>query len=112
MASYTTTLNVNVDAKTKEEATRILKELGLNMTTAVNMFLAQIVRRDGIPFEVVNNKPSREVIKALKEADKIEKEIKANKRKGYRNTKEMLDSILNDWFIRRYKISNRLYDQI
>ncbi len=94
MASYTTTLNVNVDAKTKEEATRILKELGLNMTTAVNMFLAQIVRRDGIPFEVVNNKPSREVMKALKEADNIIKH--PDDYPSYDNREELKKALLDE----------------
>lgn len=71
MANLTTAINVNVDAKIKEEATTILKDLGLNMSTAINMFLAQVVKRDGIPFEVVNPKPNREMKRALKEAEDI-----------------------------------------
>ena len=61
MASLTTAINVNVDSKIKEEATNILKGLGLNMSTAINMFLAQVVKRDGIPFEVANPKPTKEL---------------------------------------------------
>ena len=57
MASLTSAINVNVDAKVKEEATAILKDLGLNMSTAVNMFLVQVIKKDGIPFEIVNPKP-------------------------------------------------------
>ena len=67
MASLTTAINVNVDTKIKEEATAILKGLGLNMSTAINMFLAQIVKRDGIPFEVRNPRPNKDIIEALKE---------------------------------------------
>ena len=69
MSSLTVPLNVNVDAKNKEEATRILKDLGLNMSTAINMFLAQIVKTDGIPFNIVNPKPSKDLLEALKEKD-------------------------------------------
>ena len=94
MTSLTTALNVNVDAKTKKEATNILKGLGLNMSTAINMFLAQIVKRDGIPFEVANPKPSKETIKALKEAeDIISGKIKT---KGYRDINELRKALLSD----------------
>ena len=94
MASLTTALNVNVDAKTKKEATDILKGLGLNMSTAINMFLAQIVKRDGIPFEITNPKPSKETIQALKEAeDIISGKVKT---KEYRDITELRKALLSD----------------
>ncbi len=96
MASATSAINVNVDAKIKKEATAILKDLGLNMSTFINMALTQVVKKDGIPFEVVNPKPTRELLKALKEGERLEKEIRAGKKTGYRNAKEMLESILDD----------------
>ena len=68
MASLTSAINVNVDAKVKEEATAILKDLGLNMSTAINMFLVQVIKKDGIPFEIVNPKPSKDTLRALNEA--------------------------------------------
>ena len=70
MASLTSAINVNVDTKVKEEATAILKDLGLNMSTAINMFLVQIIKKDGIPFEITNPKPSKDMLKALDEAKK------------------------------------------
>lgn len=72
MASLTSAINVNVDAKVKEEATAILKDLGLNMSTAINMFLVQVIKKDGIPFEIVNPKPSKDLIRALKELEDME----------------------------------------
>ncbi len=95
MAILTTAINVNVDTKIKEEATNILKGLGLNMSTAINMFLAQVVKRDGIPFEVVNPKPTKDLLEALEEARIIEKEIHEGKRTGYRNANEMMRSIID-----------------
>ena len=94
MSNLTTAINVNVDAKTKEEATTILKGLGLNMSTAINMFLTQIVKRDGIPFKIENPHPSKEMIRALKQAEDII-EGKVNE-KGYNSAEEMLEDILND----------------
>lgn len=71
MASLTSAINVNVDTKVKEEATAILKDLGLNMSTAINMFLVQVIKKDGIPFEITNPKPSKDMLKALDEAKKL-----------------------------------------
>lgn len=52
-------INVNVDTKLKSDANAVLKELGLNMSSAINMFLVQVVKKNGIPFEVVNNDKDR-----------------------------------------------------
>ena len=94
MESLTTTINVNVDAEIKKEATNILKGLGLNMSTAINMFLTQIVKRDGIPFEITNPKPSKETIQALKEAeDIISGKVKT---KGYKDMAALRKALLSD----------------
>ena len=94
VANLTTALNVNVDAKNKEAATNILKSLGLNMSTAINMFLAQIVKRDGIPFEVVNPKPNKDMLEALKEAEEIIKN--PDKYPGYTNREDLKKALLSD----------------
>lgn len=59
MANMTSAINVQVDSKTKKEATAILNGLGLSMSAAINVFLKQVVKSDGLPFEVKNPKPSR-----------------------------------------------------
>ena len=89
-------INVHVDPKDKEEATVILKELGLNMTTLINMTLKQVIKRKAVPFEVSFPKFSDELENALKESVTIENEYKTGKRKGYNNANEMMRSILND----------------
>lgn len=93
MSSY---INVQVDARDKEEATNILKDLGLNMSTFINIAIKQVIKRNGIPFEVSNPEPSKEFLEALKEVDIIKKEIKEGKRVGYNNVNEMMKSILDD----------------
>lgn len=94
MANLTGTINVNVDSNVKKEATAILNDLGLNMSTAINMFLAQIIKQDGIPFEIKNPKPSRKLKKSLKEADAIMSGKK--KVKTYHDVDEMFNDILNE----------------
>ena len=53
-----TNINIRVDEDLKKNFDDICTELGLNMTTAFNIFARAVVRRQGIPFEVaVNNDP-------------------------------------------------------
>lgn len=52
-ANKRSVINVRVDAKTKEEAEVILKDMGLNMSVAVNLFLRQVVLTGRIPFELI-----------------------------------------------------------
>lgn len=89
-------INVHVDPEDKIEATNILKELGLNMTTLINMTLKQVIKRKAVPFDVAIPKFNDELEEALKETKTIEQEYKKGKRKGYKNAKEMLGSILDD----------------
>ena len=48
----TTTLNVRVDKELKATAEAIAQSLGMNLSTAVNIFLRQMVSHDGMPFDV------------------------------------------------------------
>jgi DNA-damage-inducible protein J len=46
----TTTINVRTDSETKHQAQQVFEALGLDMTTAINIFLRQTVRQQGMPF--------------------------------------------------------------
>ena len=93
MESLTTAISVQVDSHDKEVATSILKQLGLNMSTYVNMAIKQLINKDGVPFEVVNPKPSRELLEALEEGEQIIRDLKSGKRKGYTNMKDLVNSL-------------------
>ena len=95
-------INVHVDPKDKEDATIILKDLGLNMSTLINMTLKQVIKRKAIPFDVAIPSYNDRLENALKESKVIEKEYKRGTRKGYNNVNEMMESIINDWFIFKY----------
>lgn len=58
----TSAVNILVDAEDKEKATEILKNLGLNMTTYINMAIKQLINKDGVPFEVVNKKEEKDIL--------------------------------------------------
>lgn len=58
MSNLTSAINIQIDSETKKQASAILNDLGLSMSSAINIFLRQVIKRDGLPFEVVNSKPN------------------------------------------------------
>ena len=54
MENITSAISVQVDSQDKEMANDILKSLGLNMSTYVNMAIKQLLYTNGLPFEVKN----------------------------------------------------------
>lgn len=54
MENITSAISVQVDSQDKEMANDILKNLGLNMSTYVNMAIKQLLYTNGLPFEVKN----------------------------------------------------------
>ncbi len=94
MASLVSAINVNVDAKIKEEATTILKDLGLNMSTFINMALTQVVKRNGVPFEVVNPTPSKELLEAFAEIEEMRNN--PDKYPRYSNREDLKKALLSD----------------
>lgn len=94
MEQLNSAISVQVDLHDKEVANGILKKLGLNMSTFVNMAIKQLIYKDGIPFEVTNPKPNKELLEALQEGNDIIKgKIKA---KGYHDVRQMVEEILNE----------------
>ncbi|MGP1459191.1 MAG: type II toxin-antitoxin system RelB/DinJ family antitoxin [Treponema sp.] len=67
----TTTLNIKTDKEIKEQAEALFSELGLTMTTAVNMFLRTAVRENGIPFDLKLQLPNKLTASAIEEGRKI-----------------------------------------
>ena len=51
-------VNIRVDEELKKQAEELFADMGLNMSTAVNMFLRQAVRTGGIPFAVTTRPES------------------------------------------------------
>ncbi len=52
MPSNIPATTIRIEPEVKKEATVILDELGLSMSTAVNAFLRELVREGGMPFEM------------------------------------------------------------
>lgn len=55
-----TNINVRVDAILKQEAEALFNDLGLNMSSAMNLFLCSAMMHNGIPFEIKRQIPNEE----------------------------------------------------
>lgn len=87
----TTNLSIRIDKELKEQAEQLFSELGMNMTTAFNIFVRQAVRQRKIPFEISLNVPNAETIAAMEEANKICRDPNA---KRYSNFEELVAKVL------------------
>lgn len=82
----TTNLNIRTDKEVKEQADRIFAELGLNMTTAINMFLRTTIRENGIPFSLKLDTPNEVTAAANEEGRRIASDSNV---KGYTNMDDL-----------------------
>lgn len=90
----TTNINIRVDSALKQEAEALFHDLGLNMSSAITMFLRSALNHDGIPFEVKRPAPNAETIAALDEYHEMQKNPRAYKR--YQTFDDVLDEALTD----------------
>ena len=77
--SKSTTVNVRMDSQTKDQAVKVLSELGLSTSEAIKLFFKQIALTKSIPFEIkIPNKVTLRTIERseageeLKEFDRAE----------------------------------------
>ena len=82
---------INIDDNTKKEAQELFKDLGMNLTTAINIFLKQAVREQRIPFYVGQPKYKEKVYQAMKDVEQVK-----NLSKSYHSAREMIEDILKD----------------
>ena len=67
----TTNLNIRIEKTVKDQAEEIFNELGLNMTTAINIFLRSSIREHGIPFDLKLDVPNDTTAIAIAEGKKL-----------------------------------------
>ena len=83
-----TTMNIRVDSEIKDTAKKIFAELGLDLTTAVNIFLRQSIREHGIPFELKLHVPNEETLEAIKQVNN-----KENLSKAFSSVSELMEDL-------------------
>ncbi len=87
----TVNMSIRMDTELKKQAEAMFSDMGLNMTTAMNMFLRQVVRQGRIPFEIATDIPNADTLAAIKEMDDmISGKIPA---KRYSSTQELFEDL-------------------
>ena len=84
----TTNLNIRIDENLKKQAEEIFNELGLNMSTALTVFLRQTVRTNGIPFELRLETPNAETLAAMEDV-----RLNRNLRGPFNSIKELMEDL-------------------
>lgn len=90
----TTNINVRIDTELKQSAEALFADLGLNMSSAITMFLKSAVSHDGIPFEVKRTVPNAETRAALAEYGEMKRNPDSYKR--YKSFADLMDEVLED----------------
>jgi len=67
-----TSITIRTDKQVKKDAQNILSSLGLDMSTAINIFLRQVIQEEGLPFKVILKQFRDTTQKALKETENNE----------------------------------------
>lgn len=87
MAGTTTNVSFRMDTELKAQAEALFSELGMNLSTAFNIFVRQSLREGGIPFAIKLEEPNKETIAAMLEAERIAKDPNV---KAYSDVEEAL----------------------
>jgi DNA-damage-inducible protein J len=86
----TSNVSFRIDTDVKTQADMVFSELGMNMTTAFNIFIRQVIRDEGIPFVINAGKPNKETIAALLEAERIARDPAARR---FKNVDELFEEL-------------------
>ena len=72
--STTTNISIRMDSNLKAAAEALYEELGMNLSTAFNIFVRQSLRERGIPFKITEGPFNNETVSAMLEAERIAKD--------------------------------------
>lgn len=70
----TTNFSVRLDSDLKKRSEALYGELGINLTTAINVFLRKSLTVGGFPFDVRIDQHNKDTVLALLEADRLSKD--------------------------------------
>ena len=86
--------NLSLDADLKKECQELFSSLGMDLTTAVTIFLVQSLRVQGLPFAVKRDEPNAETISALEEYEIMKTHPEQYKK--YSSFQEIMKEVNND----------------
>ncbi len=89
--SNITNMTIRIDKEFKKEMDLLFKNLGINTSSAIMMFLKQCKREQGLPFVATMEVPNNRLLSALEESENIlNGKVEA---KRYKNFDELIEDI-------------------
>ena len=89
----TANISIRMDADLKAAAEELFEELGMNISTAFNIFVRQSLREGRIPFTISRGTPTEETVAAMLEAERLAHDPAA---RTYTDVDEMFEEILHE----------------
>lgn len=89
----TSPTQIRIDTNLKQEATELFSNLGLDMSSAVTLFLRQCILHDGLPFKVEMPRYSDRLLSAMEEAKRISRDPDARR---YTSMEDLKSALLDD----------------
>ena len=86
--------NISIDADTKKKAQILLSDFGMDLSTAVNVFLKQMVYEGTFPFAITRETPNAVTLAAMKEIEKMRRH--PEKYASYKDVDQMMGDILGE----------------
>ena len=89
-----TSTNISLDADLKKASQELYSDLGLDLSTAITIFLKQSLRVQGLPFAVSRDNPNAETAAAINEY--YEMKAHPEKYKRYSSFRDAAEEVLSD----------------
>lgn len=87
------TIQVRIDEDVKSQAVEILNDLGMDASTAINVFLRQVIAENGLPFQPTKARFNEVTLKAIEESDALVESGLSNRQKSVDG---LFDEVLED----------------
>lgn len=86
-------VQVRIDETIKSQAVAVLNNLGMDTSTAINVFFRQVIAENGLPFKPTQAKFNDETLAAIKESDEM---VKNGTGKQYASVDDLFEDSLRD----------------
>lgn len=82
-----TSMSIRLDSEVKEQAQQVFSNLGMDMTTAINIFLRQAIQYQGLPFDVRLDE-NRKLLEVLTDLDQ-----KRNMSQSFESVSDLMEDL-------------------
>ena len=87
-----TSTNISLDPELKRASQELFADLGIDLSTAITLFLKQSLRVQGLPFAVTRENPNAETRQAIQEVQRMKADPTMGK--TYTDVEEMMKELL------------------